>query len=103
MSALAHLALFLLIAGSTHAESAADCAAFWRGVAAEQRALPGLGVAPDEALALAAEFEAIGGAAMADHVPGYRLLYRGLLAGDRQSTDLFSRIAERCDALLTAD
>ncbi|MCR8549772.1 hypothetical protein M4578_18225 [Salipiger sp. P9] len=99
-------AALLLLTGLTctpaQAETAADCAAFWRGVAAEQRALPGLGVAPDEAETLAAAFEALpeAGPVATDRIAGYRLLYRGLIAGDRQSTDLFSRIAERCDALL---
>lgn len=96
------LAAALLLTGLTsvqaQAETPADCAAFWRAVAAEQRTMPGLGVGPGEAEALAAEFETQAAAA-ADRIPGYRLLYRGLVTGDRQSRDLFARIAARCDAL----
>lgn len=63
--------------------------------------MPGLGVAPDEALALAAEFTALSGTGVAqDRIAGYRLLYRRLIDGDRQSREVFTRITERCDTLL---
>ncbi|SDN44193.1 hypothetical protein SAMN05216196_101550 [Lutimaribacter pacificus] len=94
------IALILAAPQAARAETAAECAAFWRAVAAEQRAMPGFDVPPDDAAALAAEFAALAGTVARDRVGGYRLLYRGLVDGDRQSTDLFSRIAERCDALL---
>ncbi|MFC4733213.1 hypothetical protein [Salipiger abyssi] len=100
----ARCAAFLLLSGLASpalSETPAECAAFWSGVAAEQRAMPGLGVAPDEALALVAEFAALSETGVAEaHVAGYRLLYRGLIDGDSQSSDLFTRIATRCDALL---
>lgn len=88
------------------ASIAADCAAFWRGVAAEQRAMPGLGISPETAETLARSFEALAppdadaDANIAERISGYRLLYRGRIDGDRQSSALFRRISQRCDALL---
>ena len=84
------------------ASIAADCAAFWRGVAAEQRAMPGLGISPETAETLARSFEELASpdAATAERISGYRLLYRGRIDGDRQSSALFRRISQRCDALL---
>lgn len=91
---------------------AADCAALYRAAADVQRNNPRLGVKPATSEALEASFRRIAlahgvdeeklRAVFGENVPGYRLLYRAVIAGDRQSTQLLDRRAQSCDRLLSS-
>lgn len=102
----------LLAAGPALAEeyTAADCAALWQGVALEAADNPSLPGSPETASLLAREFSLTAAAdgltgaplraAILEALPDYRLLYRGVIAGDAQSRELFERHAEACSGLL---
>ncbi|MBE9638410.1 hypothetical protein [Salipiger mangrovisoli] len=105
------VAALMLAAGAAHAHpEAADCAALWQGAALEIADDPSPGDSSESASLLARQFSlsaAAGGltgptlrAAILEALPGYRLLYRGVLAGDAQSRALFERRSEDCSHLL---
>ncbi|WP_226622485.1 hypothetical protein [Alloyangia pacifica] len=106
------LAILLLASGAAQAEgeSAADCAALWQGVALEAADNPNLSGSPESASLLARQFsvtaasEGLSGPplrrAILDALPGYRLLYRGVIAGDAESQEAFDALSEACSGLL---
>ncbi|WP_417719974.1 hypothetical protein [Salipiger sp.] len=115
VKATAMLVMAVLIPAMATADTgseAADCAALWQGAADVQRKNPGLAVAPGTSEALVTSFSGMArshgvsdaalGAILREKVSGYRLMYRAVIGGDKQSTDLLDRRAQSCDRLLKA-
>lgn len=104
----------ILVSGAAHAqgEAAADCAALWQGVALEAADNPDQNDSAESASLLARQFslsaaaEGLAGqplrATILEALPGYRLLYRGVIAEDDDSREIFERRATDCSALLEA-
>ncbi|WP_353471850.1 hypothetical protein PVT71_11105 [Salipiger sp. H15] len=106
----------LLLSGAAqaqaHGEAAADCAALWQGVALEAADNPDEEDSAESASLLARQFSLSAAAAglagqplratILEALPGYRLLYRGVIAEDDDSREIFEQRAVDCNALLEA-